>query len=268
MVSRIEKNPGQIVASGYDAFYATWGQSPTLRAIWRHKVTGPDFPEEFAHISFLRLTELAAVRDRLNLHRDGVIVDLACGAGGPGLWAMRSSGARLTGVDLSAVAVQRATENAARLGLSDRSAFRQGSFERTGLKAATADAVMSIDALQYAPDKARAFAEIARVLRPGGMLAFIAFELDPDRVTGLPVWNDPVSDYRPVLEQAGFQVLAYDQLAGWGDQVTDGFRAILDAREVLNVELGESAARALLLEASVTIDVRPYGGHVFAVARR
>ena len=40
---------------------------------------------------------------------------------------------------------------------------------------------MTVDALQYAPNKVQAFAEVARILRPGGRFAFVAFELDPSR---------------------------------------------------------------------------------------
>jgi len=258
-----------LVASGYDTFYASWGKSPRLRAIWREKVTGPDFPDQFAHISFLRLAELRALCDGLRLADKCVLVDLACGAGGPGLWAAHSYGTRLIGIDLSAVAVERATANAAGLGLAALASFRQGSFERTGLHEASADAAMSVDALQYAPNKARALAETARVLRPGGIFGFVAFELDANRVSGLPVWNDdPVSDYRPLLEQAGFQLLEYRQLPGWRDQLTAGFEAIIADGDALTAELGGSAAEALLLEASITVELQPYLGHVFALARR
>ena len=52
-----------LVASGYEAFYATWGESPTLRRIWREHVTGPDYPEEFAHISFLPLAQLRSLTE-------------------------------------------------------------------------------------------------------------------------------------------------------------------------------------------------------------
>jgi len=44
-------------------------------------------------------------------------------------------------------------------------------------------------------------AEIARILCPGGHLAFLAFEPDPDHVAGLPFWADPVPDYRSLLER-------------------------------------------------------------------
>ena len=145
-----------VVAKAYDSFYAAWGRSPTLRRIWRDHVTGPDYPEEFAHISFLPLAHLRALADCLNLAADQLLVDLACGAGGPGLWVAKESGARLIGRDLSPVAAERATERAAALGMEDRAEFGQGSFEHTGIADQAADAVMTVDALQYAPDKMKA----------------------------------------------------------------------------------------------------------------
>jgi SAM-dependent methyltransferase len=256
------------VASGYDAFYATWGRSPTLRRIWRDHVTGPDYPEEFAHISFLPLAQLRAVADGLNLAEEQLLVDLACGAAGPSLWVAHEFAARLVGRDASAVAVERAKERAVVLGMEGRAQFAQGTFEHTGLPPETADAVMTIDALQYAPDKTKALIEVARILRPGRRFAFVAFELDATRIAGLPVWNDPVGDYRPVLEHAGFEVLRYDQTPDWQDQVTAGFGAVVAEREALEAELGRAAAAATLLEASLTLELQPYRGHVLAVAVR
>ena len=47
----------------------------------------------------------------------------------------------------------------------------------------------------------------------------MAFELDPDHVAGLPCWEDAVSDYRPLLEQVGFDINEYSQIPHWEDQV-------------------------------------------------
>jgi SAM-dependent methyltransferase len=257
-----------VVASGYEAFYVSWGQSPTLRRIWREHVTGPDYPEEFAHISFLPLAQLRSLTEGLNLSTDQLLVDLACGAGGPGLWAARETGARLIGIDLSMNATRRATERVGPLGMSSRATFCQGTFEATGLESASADALMSVDALQYVPDKTAALMEIARILRPRGRLAFVAFELNPDRVAGLPFWDDAVSDYRPLLEQVGFDINQYSQIPHWEAQVAAGFGAILAQQDTLQAELGEAPAAAAVLEATVTTEVRPYCGHVLAVATR
>jgi SAM-dependent methyltransferase len=259
---------GDLIAGGYDAFYSAWGRSPTLRRIWREHVTGPDYPEAFAHISFLPLAQLRALAAGLQLRADELLVDLACGAGGPGLWVANESGARLVGRDLSPVAVQRATERAEALGMHDRAEFEPGSFEQTGLASASADAVMTVDALQYAPDKQKALVEMARILRPGGRCAIVAFELDASRSAGMPFWDDPVGDYRPLLERAGLEVAGYEQLPGWHDLVTAGFQAIVDEQATLATELGEAAAAATVLEASITLELEPYRGHVLAVAIR
>ena len=257
-----------VIASGYDSFYAAWGRSPALRQIWREHVTGPDYPEEFTHISFVALEQLRAVADGLQLTEDQLLVDLACGAGGPGLWVARQSRARLVGCDLSPVAVERAAERVDGLGMSGPAEFRQGSFEETGLADGSADAVMTVDALQYAPSKANALAEVTRILRPGGRFAFVAFELDEARVAGLGVWDDPVGDYRPVLGNSGFDVLSYEQIPDWQDHVAAGFGAVIAPRDTLEAELGESAAAAVVLEASITLELQPYCGHVLAVAAR
>ena len=257
-----------LVASGYEAFYAKWGESPTLRRIWREQVTGSDFPEEFAHISFLHLAQLRLLTEGLTLLPDQLLVDLACGAGGLGLWAARETGARLIGIDLSPMAATQAFKRAGPLGIGGRATFGQGTFEATGLEPASADAVMSVDALQYVPDKSAALVEVARILHPRGRFAFVAFELDPERVAGLPFWEDAISDYRPLLEQVGFEVNQYRQIPHWEDQVTAGFGAILAEREALEAELGEAASAATLMEAALTTELRPYCGHVLAVATR
>ena len=256
------------IGSGYDAFYEAWGRSELLRRLWRDHVTGAGFPAEFEHISFLPLPVLEELTAGLRLGAGDQLVDLACGAGGPGLWAAAQTGAVLTGVDLSAVAVRKATERVGPLGLEDRATFRQGTFADTGLPEASADAVMTVDALQYAPDQAAALAEVARILRPGGRFAFLAFELDATKVAGLGVWEDPVGDYRPALDDAGFDVVSYKQVDGWHDAVTGVYAAIVEQQEPLTAELGELAATALVLEATITLQLEPYAGHVFAVAER
>ena len=260
--------PDERISSGYDAFYEAWGKSPTLRRIWRDEVTGPDFPEDFAHISFLPLAQLEELTAGLALQPGQLLVDLACGAGGPGLYAARETGARLIGVDLSPVAVERARERAPGLGLADRATFAQGSFDATGFATGEADAAMTVDALQYAPDKRAALVEVARIVRTGGRFAFVAFELDADKVEGMGVWEDPVGDYRPLLDEVGFDVLSYEPIPGWRESVTAGFGAAMAESDALTAELGEAAATALGLEAAVTLQLDPYCGHVLVIAQR
>src|SRR5262249_23667433 len=154
--------------------------------------------------------------------------DMACGTGGPGLWVAQRTGAHLIGVDPSLAGLAAARDRAARTGLGGRSRFELGSFERTSLAGNSANVVMSLEAFQYAPDKRAGLSEFARILRPGGRLGLICFEADPVRTEGLPIFGvDPVPDYRPLLDSAGFDVVAYEETPGWTERVEAAFSAII-----------------------------------------
>ena len=128
---------------------------------------------------------------------------------------------------------------------------------------------MSEDALQYAPDKAAAAKEAARILRPGGRLVFTAFELDPSHVVGLPVIeDDPVGDYRLLLAAAGFTVDAYGEVPGWPEPVRTTYQSLLDAREELMDEMGPVAATAFFTELTLTLERQIYRRRILAVATK
>jgi ubiquinone/menaquinone biosynthesis C-methylase UbiE len=84
-------------------------------------------------------------------------------------------------VDFSAVAVDQAQERAEALGLADRAEFRVGELTATGLPDASVDAVMCVDAVQFAEPVTAALREIRRVLVPGGRAALTSWAVvDPD----------------------------------------------------------------------------------------
>jgi len=257
------------VAAGYDRVYAASTKSATLQELWRPRAGGPDFPREFGNISFLTLAELHAVDAALGVGPDDVVADLACGAGGPGLWVAAQSGCRLVGVDLSAEGIAAARARATELALDGVASFRVGSFAATGLDAASVDGVLTVDALQYAPDKAAAYAEMARILRPGRRAVIAVFEVDPDRVQGFPVLgDDPITDHRPLLQAAGFAIESYEESTGWWDRMRSAYGAVLEAETVLRGELGNDAFDSLALEMTLTLQLEPYPRRVIAVATR
>jgi ubiquinone/menaquinone biosynthesis C-methylase UbiE len=257
------------VLEGYDAVYDALPRGETFNRLWRTHAYGSDFPEAFAHIGFLTMLEAQQMRELLQIPAGGALVDLACGAGGPGLWMARESGASLVGVDPSAAGLAASRTRAATAGLADRAQFEQGTFEQTGLDDEVADAVMSVDAFQYAPDKRSAFAEFFRILRPGARVAFICFEVDPAKVDGVPVLGvDPISDHRPLLKAAGLTVEAYEETPGWEDRVYTTFQSLVDHSEQLTAEMGERAASGTLAEAMLTVSMKPYPRRVLAVASR
>jgi len=259
----------QAVLDGYDAVYDALPRGETFNRLWRAHAYQDDFPAEFAHIGFLTVPEAQRMREWLQIGPDDVLADLACGAGGPGLWMAAQSGASLTGVDPSPAGLAAARARAREVGLAGRARFDLGTFEHTSLPDDAAAAVMSVDAFQYAPGKRAAVTEFFRILRPGRRLAFIAFEVDPAKVAGVPILGvDPVPDYRPLLEAAGFTIEAYEETPGWQGRVNAAFGAIVDASDTLAAEMGERAAASVVAEAMLTVEIQPYPRRVLAAASR
>ncbi len=259
----------QIVLDGYDAIYDALPTGQTFNRLWRANAYGGEFPDEFAHIGFFTVTEAQRMGELLQLGTGDELADLACGAGGPGLWMAKQSGASLIGVDPSAAGLLAARTRARAVGLADRSRFHQGSFEQTNLPEGAVGAAMTVDAFQYAPDKRAALAEVFRILRPRGRVAVIAFEVDPAKVAGVPVLGaDPISDYVPLFQAAGFDVETYEETPGWRERVSAAFGAIIDASDALTAEMGAPAASGAIAEAMLTVQLQPYSRRVMAVARR
>lgn len=62
--------------------------------------------------------------------------------------------------------------------------------------------------------------------------------------------------------------MSYEQIPDWQDQVAAGYGAVVAQQEALEAELGPAAAAAIVLEASITLELQPYRGHVLALAVR
>jgi SAM-dependent methyltransferase len=100
--------------------------------------------------------------------REGdTVLDLGAGAGNDAFVARALVGerGRVIGVDMTAGMVDRARANAAQLGYANVE-FRLGELEALPLADASVDVAISNCVLNLVPDKAGAFAEIFRVLRP------------------------------------------------------------------------------------------------------
>ncbi|MEW6440992.1 MAG: methyltransferase domain-containing protein [bacterium] len=93
------------------------------------------------------------------------VVDVGCGVGFDSRMAAQYIGPKgqVVGVDMSPEML-----NAARAGRSANLVFVQGCAEALPLESGWADLVISNGVLNLSPCKESAFAEVARVLRPGG----------------------------------------------------------------------------------------------------
>jgi arsenite methyltransferase len=121
-----------------------------------------------------RLAQLAGVR------RGGRVVDVACGSGASALLLARELHCLVVGVDLGARAIEQANEAARAAGLDDRARFVLGDAEALPIADAAFDVALSECSLCTFPDKRRAVAEMARVVRPGGAIAIADVTADVD----------------------------------------------------------------------------------------
>ena len=101
------------------------------------------------------------------------VVDVGCGAGFDTVLAADQvgPGGRVVGVDMTAQMLAKARRTVSELGL-DRVEIREGLAEALPVDDGWADVVISNGVINLCADKAAVFAEILRVLRPGGVLQF------------------------------------------------------------------------------------------------
>ncbi len=149
------------------------------------------------------------------------VLDLGCGSGRDCYLLSKLVGPRghVIGVDMTdeqlAVARRHREYHAKKFGCANVE-FRHGFIEdlnAAGIQDASVDVVVSNCVLNLSPDKPRVFAEIFRVLKPGGELYFS--DVFADRRVPAPLTQDPVllgeclggamyiEDFRRVMSQVG-----------------------------------------------------------------
>ncbi|MEV4508548.1 class I SAM-dependent methyltransferase [Dactylosporangium sp. NPDC049525] len=165
-------------ADYFDQWYADMADSTSRDAIVARML---GLPAHLRSTSLLTWQGIAELTDRLQVPRDGLLLDIACGRGGYGIEIAHRTGARLIGVDFSATALRQAESAAAERLPAGQAEFRVGTLLETGLPGGAADALMCVDAVQFAEPPLAALHEFRRLLKPGGRLALTCWEaVDPD----------------------------------------------------------------------------------------
>lgn len=160
---------------------------------------GCGLPTEFAHIK-----------------AGDTVVDLGSGAGNDCFVARALTGesGKVIGIDMTEAMIQKATENAAKLGFTNIS-FVLGDIENMPVAHNTADVVISNCVLNLVPDKEKAFKEIYRILKQGGHLSVSDVVIQGNLPDGLKnaveMYAGCVSgaiqkdDYLFIMEKAGLK---------------------------------------------------------------
>jgi SAM-dependent methyltransferase len=219
-------------AEEFDRWYADRVESPVVDELMR-RVLG--LPPQLQSTSMLGADALEEVVAALDVRGGQVLLDLACGRGGYGLEIARRSGARVVGVDFSAVAIGQAQQRAEVLGLADRAEFQVGELTGTGLSAASVDVLLVVDAIQFAEPKPDALQECRRVLVPGGRVVITSWEARDAADDSVPQAIREL-DLADQLPQAGFADVEVTEKPAWHAVE----RALWE--EVLTIDAGDDLA--------------------------
>lgn len=110
-----------------------------------------------------------------------VVIDLGSGAGMDCLLAGRrvGEGGRVVGFDMTDAMLERARAGAEAAGLKQVE-FRKSDIGGLPFDDDSADVAISNGVINLSPDKAKVFAELYRVVRPGGRIQFADIVIDQD----------------------------------------------------------------------------------------
>jgi ubiquinone/menaquinone biosynthesis C-methylase UbiE len=144
------------------------------------------------------------------------LLDIDCGLGGASRYFAHERGCRVTGLDLTAEYIQAAKALAKQVGLAAAIEYRQGSALALPFAPATFDGAYMLHVGMNIENKASLFAQVWRVLKPGGVFGIYDVMQASEGDLDFPVpWAETrdtsfvasATTYRQLLEGAGFEIL-------------------------------------------------------------
>lgn len=145
-----------------DAVREYWDRHIHDLEITQHPVGSRGFFEDLDHYHFEKLHHLLRLVD-FDGYRDRAVLEVGCGAG-VDLARFAKGGARVTGVDLAASAIELAKANFAQQGLAGE--FHVADGEHLPFPDNSFDLVFAHGVVQYTANPARLVRECHRVLKP------------------------------------------------------------------------------------------------------
>ncbi len=192
-----------------------------------NKDDGPLSIEELAGLDQFHtggIQSTRALAQRAAITASDRVLDVSGGLGGPARLLAHEIGCHVTVVDLTEAYCRVGEQLTAQANLTDRVQFQQGDALDLPFEDGSFDVVWTQHSSMNIPDKARLYAQIHRVLRPGGRLALHEVTIGSGEAIHFPaLWahseamNFLVSPdvLRATLTRAGFRELAWNDASNW-----------------------------------------------------
>ena len=173
------------------------------------------------------------------------VLDVCSGIGGPARYLADRFGCRVTGLDITASRHRAAVRLTRMVGLGHLVDFRLGNALDMPFAERSFDVVIGEEAFCHVPDKPRLIAECARVVRPGGRIAFTDIlrrdaldEATERRLHDEMTFQDLESPdgYRRFLETNGLEVVVQEDLGPLWTRILRDRLAMYRSLEATTVE--------------------------------
>ena len=184
--------------------------------------------QDYDQDHFGGLAAVDVLAQKAGIGPDSHVLDVCSGMGGPARYLAYHLGCRVTGLDITASRHEGAIRLTGMVKLDHLVAFRLGNALDMPFADATFDVVIGQEAFAHVPDKPRLIAECARVVKPGGVIAFTdilrrsalapeAHERLQREMTFLGL--ESLEGYGHLLAENGCTVLERDDLGAWWTEI-------------------------------------------------
>ena len=202
------------------------------------------------------------------------IIDVGCGIGGSSLYLAQKFDANVTGITLSPVQANRATDRAKNAGLQEQVQFQVANALEMPFPDNQFDLVWSLESGEHMPDKTQFLAECYRVLRPGGKLILATWcHRSTDSVAGALTKDEKrhlaeiyrvyclphvisLPDYEAIAVKCGFKDLRADD---WSNSVAPFWDVVIDSAIKPEAIIGLFQSGWRTIEAALSLSLMSRG---------
>ncbi len=183
------------------------------------------FGKDIGQNSWITAEEMLMLIRPLGLNSDSVVLEVACGSGGPAMFVSESAGCKICGVDSNENAIQTARNLSSQkeIHFEVADANKALPFDESRF-----DAIYCMDAVNHFSNRLQSLHDWHRLLKKGGRFLYS----DPIVVTG-PLTNDEIAKRSSIgfflfvpqdanerwIEEAGFRLIQRDDLTSAASNV-------------------------------------------------